>query len=114
MTTESPLALLFALALVALLGCRTAAQQASVHIDQASVPAELRADYSTFAVNCSKCHSISRAINAHISDVEHWNRYVARMARTPGSGISPAEAPSILRFLHWHTAQKLAEREEKQ
>src|SRR6476620_5536733 len=79
-------------------GCTSTTQHASVHMDGEHIPAELKVDFECFAVNCSKCHQLSRALNAHITSVEHWNRYVARMARTPGSGISPKEAPSILRF----------------
>jgi hypothetical protein len=97
-----------------LVACQTAGQQASVHMHGVTVPPELRQDFETFAVNCSKCHSVARALTAPIDDVEHWNRYVARMARTSGSGISPREAPSILRFLHWHTKQRIARREEQQ
>jgi len=87
-------------------GCTTPAEQAGVYLEKARVPAELAPDFECFAVHCSKCHQLSRALNAPITSAEHWNRYVARMARTPGSGISPKEAPSILRFLHWHTEMR--------
>jgi hypothetical protein len=106
--TTDPLALLLAGIVLLYTGCTTSAQHASVYIEDVQVPAELKRDFECFAVNCSKCHQLARALNAPITSREHWNRYVARMARTPGSGISPAEAPSILRFLHWHTEQQLA------
>lgn len=103
MTIEALSLPLVSLLLLCLGGCTSPTQQASVHMERLRVPAELKLDFECFAVNCSKCHQLSRALSAHITSVEHWNRYVARMARTPGSGISPKEAPSILRFLHWHT-----------
>ena len=38
-------------------------------------------------VRCSRCHTLARPLNAHITDPQHWIRYVARMRRQPGSGI---------------------------
>jgi hypothetical protein len=105
--TIEPSALLFAACLLLFAsGCPSAAQQAGIYLEQSGMPPELKQDFECFAVNCSKCHGLSRALNASIVSTEHWDRYVARMARNPGSGISPAEAPSILRFLHWHTRQR--------
>jgi hypothetical protein len=101
--TIEPLSWVLMGVLVLCVGCTSPAQQASIHLAETRVPPELKRDFECFAVHCSKCHQLSRALNAHITSVEHWNRYVARMARTTGSGISPKEAPSILRFLHWHT-----------
>jgi hypothetical protein len=116
MTTEAALLLLLGLfcASVGAGACTSAVQQASVYLEENRVPAELRGDFECFAINCSKCHSLSRPLNAPIDSFEHWDRYVARMARTPGSGISAQEAPSILRFLHWHTQQRVARKEAKQ
>jgi mono/diheme cytochrome c family protein len=73
---------------------------------EATLPQERRSDYRVFATNCSKCHGLERALNAHVTSNQHWDLYVARMARTPGSGISPREAPAILSFLHYYTEQK--------
>lgn len=85
-------------------GCRPPAAQSSIYIDVKKVPVEMRDEYTSFAVNCSKCHSLARALNAPVTDPKHWDLYVARMMRTAGSAISPHEAPVILRFLHWYTA----------
>jgi hypothetical protein len=96
----------FCAALVALFtvaGCASPAAQGSAYMDTSRVPAALRSDYESFAVNCSKCHQLSRALNAPVTNVEHWDLYVARMMRTAGSAISPEEKPKILRFLHWYT-----------
>lgn len=77
--------------------------ESTVYIDVQKIPMELRDEYSSFATNCSKCHSLSRALNAPVKDPNHWDLYVARMMRTAGSAISPKEQPVILRFLHWYT-----------
>lgn len=95
-------ALVLALGLAA--GCQSAAQQGSALIDTSKVPDELMPDYQSFATNCSKCHSLSRALNAPVTSPKHWDIYVAKMMRTAGSAIHPSEAPKILRFLHWYTA----------
>ena len=69
---------------------------------------DLRANYQVFAVRCSKCHSLARPLNSGITDDNHWDQYVARMRRQPGSGINQVDAVAILRFLH---ALAAAERE---
>jgi hypothetical protein len=72
-------------------------------LDPRSVPAAYRADYDLFAHRCSKCHSLSRALdNGHVED-EFWRRYVERMRRQPGSAIAPEDVPPILRFLHYYS-----------
>lgn len=74
---------------------------------EAEVPAQLRGDYESFVVNCSKCHGLERPLNAHVTDTRHWDLYVARMMRTAGSAISESERPRILRFLYWYTERKV-------
>jgi hypothetical protein len=82
-------------------GCATAPDKL-----EASLPRERIADYREFVQNCQKCHGLERALDAHVDNPEHWDLYVARMMRTPGSGIHPREAPGILRFLHYYTEQR--------
>ena len=66
------------------------------------IPKELVSDYVLFSKRCSRCHTLSRPINAPISSVQHWVAYVNRMRLNPGSGISPKDAKRIVRFLdHW-------------
>ncbi len=90
-------------------GCGTAQMSAS-HVELPAevgeLPAELEDDYRVFANNCSKCHGLERPLSAPVTDHGHWQRYVARMMRTPGSGISASEAPAILAFLFWYTDKK--------
>jgi hypothetical protein len=70
------------------------------------LPKDLEDDYRVFANNCSKCHGLERPLSAPVTDHGHWERYVARMMRTPGSGISAGEAPAILAFLFWYTDKR--------
>jgi len=72
-------------------------------VDVDTLPTELRASYALFESRCSKCHTIARPLNAPIRDATHWELYVARMRRTPGSGISVRDAQQILRFLTYYT-----------
>lgn len=79
----------------------TAAEMRAGSFDTQELPAELRQPYAIFEVRCSKCHTLDRPLNAHIVDKAHWDRYVARMRRMPGSGISPRDANEILKFLYY-------------
>lgn len=71
-------------------------------VDESRIPAELRADYSTFRVRCSKCHSLDRPLGTSIEDESYWREYVERMRRQPASGISPADGDAAVRFLLWY------------
>lgn len=103
MTTER-VRYLVGLLSVLFVSCGSPSIQAStVYLDTNRVPVALRQDYASFAVNCSKCHGLSRAFNAGVTDTKHWDLYVARMVRTAGSSISHEEVPGILRFLYWYT-----------
>lgn len=87
-----------------LLGC--AAYQRGEGLDVTTVPAGLRGDYDLFAQRCSRCHSLSRPLNARVSSEDHWRGYVTRMRRMPGSGISPDDVPALLRFLNWYSTAR--------
>ena len=78
----------------------------SDEVDTAKVPVALRDDYDLFAQRCSKCHSLARPLTSGIDDDEYWKRYVERMRRQPGSGISPEDEPGILRFLHYYSEEQ--------
>jgi hypothetical protein len=80
-------------------------------IDPSTLPVEVRADYAVFAQRCSKCHSLARPLSSGITDEGYWALYVARMRRMPASGISPEDAPRILRFLHYYSLEQLRKRE---
>lgn len=68
-------------------------------IDIAKYPADMKAGYKLFATRCSKCHTIARAINSEFVLEDEWERYVKRMMRKPGSGISANDGKTIYEFL---------------
>jgi len=90
-----------ALPLALALGC--AGLQRNEGLDPTAVPTALRDDHELFARRCSRCHSVSVPLLAHVSDGRHWALYVERMRRQPNSGIAAEEAPAIVRFLTWYT-----------
>lgn len=85
----------------------------SDEVDLAKVPPELRDDYALFAQRCSKCHSLARPLESGIDDDEYWKRYVERMRRQPGSGISPEDEVPILRFLHYFSEEQKKKKGER-
>jgi cytochrome c5 len=85
---------------------QTNASKVELPAEVGELPSNLEDAYRVFATNCSKCHGLERALSAPVTDRGHWERYVARMMRTPSSGISAQEAPGILAFLFWYTDKK--------
>jgi hypothetical protein len=75
-------------------------------LDAESLPPDVRPDYELFAERCSKCHSLARPLESGITDDAFWKKYVERMRRQPGSGISPADEEHILHFLHYYSLEK--------
>jgi len=68
-------------------------------IDVSKYPADMQAGYKLFATRCGKCHTIARAINCEFVLEDEWERYVKRMMRKPGSGISASDGQRIYEFL---------------
>jgi hypothetical protein len=92
---------------IVLLSC---AAGRSEGLDVESLPPEVRPDYELFAERCSKCHSLARPLESGITDDVFWKKYVERMRRQPGSGISPADEERILHFLHYYSLEKKDQR----
>lgn len=80
-------------------------------IDVSHYPPAIQEAYDVFEFRCSRCHSLARPLNAQVDDVQHWDDYVRRMRRQPGSGITRANAREILKFLYYYTAQQNREEE---
>jgi hypothetical protein len=74
------------------------------------MPPAVVADYELFAIRCSKCHSLARPLGSGITEDAYWAKYVERMRRQPGSGISPTDVPTILRFLHYYSQEQIKKR----
>ena len=68
-------------------------------IDVSQYPADMQKRYKLFATRCSKCHTIARPINCEFVLEDEWERYVKRMMRKPGSGISANDGKKIYEFL---------------
>ena len=79
----------------------------------AKLPEDVRASYDLFAQRCSRCHTLSRPLDANIDQLDHWRSYVARMRRQPGSGISHEDADQILVFLKYYMEERLKPKAEK-
>ena len=76
----------------------------SEHI--ARLPPEVADSYEVFSRRCSRCHTLARPLAANVTDIRHWRVYVTRMRRNPGSGISPADAETILKFLGYWVVER--------
>lgn len=81
-------------------------------LDVSALPADIRAEYGVFAQRCSKCHSLTRALNSGISDDHYWQLYVERMRRQPASGITLEDVPVVLKFLHYYSVEIARAREQ--
>ncbi len=110
MTTKMQLGLLMAcLSLGLLMGCVTGRSGRRGGLSETRVqtfPSEVQESYQLFAIRCSRCHTLSRPLNAAIYDYNHWASYVARMRRHSGSGISTQDAKDILIFLDYYVKDR--------
>jgi len=70
-------------------------------VDVAAYPADMQTKYKVFLARCSKCHTAARAINSDFVLEDEWERYIKRMMRKPGSGISSGDARQIFEFLSY-------------
>jgi hypothetical protein len=68
-------------------------------IDVSKYPQGIKNNYDLFSQKCTQCHKLSRPVNCDYALPDEWSRYVKRMMRKPGSGISTSEAKSIYEFL---------------
>ena len=109
MTTESNRARLASLGFVCLLpivsACGSASRNSEVYFRPSDHSTEVQDNFVVFARRCSKCHSLARPLVAGVTNVEHWDHYVARMVRQPGSGITPRDVQPILAFLYYYTLE---------
>lgn len=81
-------------------------------LDVSGQSQQFREDYAVFANRCSKCHGLVRPLHlaSQQTSDEYWERYVERMRRQPGSGISPEDGVAVRRFLHVYS--RLSRREQ--
>jgi hypothetical protein len=113
MTTDRRLASALCIGLLSSLTsatCATTSNRRGDALDVSGYPEDLQEAYKVFAVRCSRCHTLARPLNAHITDPAHWVRYVARMRLNPASGINAKNGEVIIRFLQYYTQQREQER----
>lgn len=67
-------------------------------IDVSNYPLKMQEYYQLFARKCSRCHTLARPINSRFIG-EEWRKYVLKMMRKPGSGLTPKTAEKIIEFL---------------
>ena len=82
-------------------------------IDVSSYPEQMQENYELFAARCSQCHTLARPISSDYALEEEWSRYVKRMMRKPGSGITPKEGKQIFQFLAYDSSIRKKELIEK-
>jgi hypothetical protein len=102
----------FAAAVVALLplllsAAREGSERRPDTIDVSRFPPKYQQSYELFALKCSKCHSLSRAINGRLSP-ESWRSYIRKMTRLPGSGINEKTGEVLLDFLIFYSQTREA------
>jgi hypothetical protein len=96
------------------LGCgRDAVPHDGDGLDVSGLPPDVQRDYAVFANRCSKCHTLARPLTlaSREDSDEYWTRYVERMRRQPGSGISAADGVIVRRFLHFYSHAEKARRD---
>jgi cytochrome c5 len=75
-------------------------------IDVSKYPDGIKENYEVFSAKCSQCHKLSRPINSDYAVPEDWSRYIKRMMRKPGSGISAGDGKKIFDFLAYDSSMR--------
>ena len=73
-------------------------------VDVSKYPDGIKENYEVFSTKCSQCHKLSRPINSDYAIPEEWSRYIKRMMRKPGSGISTGDGKKIFDFLAYDSS----------
>jgi hypothetical protein len=73
-------------------------------VDVSKYPDGIKENYEVFSAKCSQCHKLSRPINSDYAVPEEWSRYIKRMMRKPGSGISTGDGKKIFDFLAYDSS----------
>ena len=68
------------------------------YIDVSEYPQKMQTLYELFTRKCSRCHTVARPINSTFTP-EEWRKYVRKMMRKPGSGLTPKTSEQIIEFL---------------
>ena len=74
-------------------------------IDVSNYSLKMQENYKLFAQKCSRCHTLARPINSKFAG-EVWKKYVYKMMRKPGSGLTPKTADQIIEFLIYDSQER--------
>jgi hypothetical protein len=74
-------------------------------IDVTTYSPEMQETYELFTRKCSRCHTVARPINSTFAP-EEWRKYVYKMMRKPGSGLTPKTAEKIIKFLIYDSKRR--------
>lgn len=74
------------------------ADQGPNFINVSTYSPKMQEAYELFTRKCSRCHTVARPINSTFAAAE-WRKYVYKMMRKPGSGLTPKTAEEIIKFL---------------
>ncbi len=77
-------------------------------LDVSSYPLDQQANYAVFENRCSRCHDLTRPVQARVAE-GGWPNYVRRMARHPGAGINADDQRIIAAFLAFHHERQTAQ-----
>jgi hypothetical protein len=73
-------------------------------IDVSGYPKEQQARYELFAQKCVRCHALARSINSKFT-ADEWKRYMKRMVRRTGAGVTDDQAQEIFEFLKFYSSK---------
>ena len=74
-------------------------------IDVTTYSPKMQEAYELFTRKCSRCHTVARPINSDFAPDE-WRKYVYKMTRKPGSGLTPKTAEEIIKFLIYDSGHR--------
>jgi hypothetical protein len=72
--------------------------------DPATFPPEQQARWPLVVQKCSRCHTLEVALD-HAYSATEWYRYMRRMKRLPGAGISEEQAAELYEFLRYFSTR---------
>ena len=74
-------------------------------IDVSDYPSQQKFNYGVFQRQCSRCHTVARAVNSPVQSRAYWHYHLVRMSlrsRMKGEGPIPAlEVKAVLDFLEY-------------
>lgn len=84
------------LALCVLMGCGIGNQPNPLTVDMESPPERVLDGCERAQRKCTVCHTVERILHSKIPSPSSWRKYVRRMRRMPGGGISAEDETRIV------------------